>query len=145
MAVLLYLLFGRALVAAVVALSFGLHPISVESVCWIAERKTVLATFFALWSLIAYVRFTRESKTRFYVACVATYLLALLSKPITVPLPAMMLLMDYWPLDRLCRKTVVEKLPLFALAAVFGVITYISQSRTTTVYLPGDYNPGKCR
>jgi tetratricopeptide (TPR) repeat protein len=141
MAVLLYSLFGRALVAAVVALLFGLHPISVESVCWIAERKTVLATFFALWSLIAYVRFTRERKARFYLACVATYLLALLSKPITVPLPALMLLMDYWPLDRLHCRSVVEKLPLFALAAVFGVITYVSQSRTTTVYLPGDYNP----
>ncbi len=140
-AVLLYSLFGGALVAAVVALLFGLHPISVESVCWIAERKTVLATFFALWSLIAYVRFTRERKARFYLACVATYLLALLSKPITVPLPALMLLLDYWPLDRLQRRSVVEKLPLFVLAIVFGVITYVSQSRTTTVYLPGDYNP----
>ncbi|MCX5645398.1 MAG: tetratricopeptide repeat protein [Phycisphaerae bacterium] len=142
-AVLLYSLFGGALVAAVVALLFGLHPISVESVCWIAERKTVLATFFALWCLIAYVRFTRAPSRRLYLACVATYLLALLSKPITVPLPAMMLLMDYWPLDRLHRRSVVEKLPLFALAIVFAVITYVSQSRTTTVYLPGDYNPGQ--
>ncbi len=139
-AVLLYSLFGRAVVAAVVALLFGLHPITVESVCWIAERKTVLATFFALWSLIAYVRFTRERKKRSYIACVLMYLLALLSKPITVPLPAMMLLIDYWPLDRFHRKSVLEKLPLFALAAVFAVITYVSQSRTTTVYLPGDYN-----
>jgi tetratricopeptide (TPR) repeat protein len=141
MAVLLYTLFGQAIIAAVVALLFGLHPISVESICWIAERKTVLATFFALWSLIAYVRFTREPKTRLYIACIVTYLLAVLSKPITVPLPAMMLLMDYWPLDRLRRRSVVEKLPLFALAAVFGIITYISQSRTTPVYLPGDCNP----
>ncbi len=153
-AVLLYALFGQALVAASVALLFGLHPITVESVCWIAERKTVLATFFALWSLLAYVRFTREPKKRFYLACILTYLLALLSKPITVPLPAMMLLMDYWPLDRLrrCRggslwppsvgrHRGLPILPLFALAVVFAVITCVSQSRTTTVYLPGDYGP----
>jgi tetratricopeptide (TPR) repeat protein len=139
--VLLYSLFREAMVAAVVALLFGLHPISVESVCWIAERKTVLATFFALWSLIAYVRFTREPKKRLYLACAVMYLLALLSKPITLPLPATMLLMDYWPLDRLRRRSVLEKLPLFALGAVFAVITYVSQSRTTTVYLPGDYDP----
>jgi tetratricopeptide (TPR) repeat protein len=139
--ILLYLLFRETVVAAAAALLFGLHPITVESVCWIAERKTVLATFFALWSLIAYVRFTREPKKRFYLASILTYLLALLSKPITVPLPAMMLLLDYWPLDRLRRRSVLEKLPLFALAAVFAVITYVSQSRTTTVYLPGDYDP----
>jgi len=140
-AILLYLLFGEAVVAAGVALLFGLHPITVESVCWIAERKTVLASFFTLWSLIAYVRFTREPKARFYVACVLTYLLALLSKPITVPLPLMMLLLDYWPLNRLRRQGVTEKLPLFAIAVVFGGITYVSQSRTARVYLPGDYNP----
>lgn len=141
LAVLLYLLFGRASIAAGVALLFGLHPVTVESVCWIAERKTVLASFFALWSLIAHVRFAREAKTRFYVACILTYLLALLSKPITVPLPLMMLLLDYWPLNRLHRRSVLEKAPFFVVAAAFAVITYVSQSRTTIVYLPGDYNP----
>jgi hypothetical protein len=141
--VFLYMLFGKALVAAGIAFLFGVHPISVESVCWIAERKTVLATFFALWSLIAYVRFTREGKRRFYVASIALYILGLLSKPITVPLPAMMLLLDYWPLDRLRRRAIVEKLPLFAIAGFFSVVAYVSQSRTTPVFLPGDYNPAR--
>jgi len=141
LAVFLYLLFGRPLIAAGVALLFGLHPMTVEQVCWIAERKTVLATFFALWSLIAYVRYTRDPKRRYYLGCVVAYVLALLSKPIVVPLPVMMILMDYWPLDRLRRKSVTEKLPLFALIAVFAVITYVSQSRTAPVYLPGHYSP----
>ena len=140
-AVLLYRLFGQPLVAAGVALLFGLHPITVESVCWISERKTVLASFFALWSLILYVRFAREGKAKFYVGCFLTYLLALLSKPITVPLPAMMLLMDYWPLGRINRKAVTEKLPLFVLGTFFAVITYVSQSHTAPVFLPGHYNP----
>jgi hypothetical protein len=66
---------------------------------------------------------------------------SLLSKPITVPLPLMMLLLDYWPLNRLHRRSVLEKAPFFVIAAAFAVITYVSQSRTTIVYLPGDYNP----
>lgn len=139
--VFLYRLFGQPLIAAGVALLFGLHPISVESVCWISERKTVLATFFAVLSLISYVRFSRCGRLRHYVVCLIMYALALLSKPITVPLPAMMLLMDYWPLDRLTRRSVLEKLPLFVVGGVFAVITYVSQSRTAPVYVPGDYSP----
>ena len=140
-AVLLYSLFGHALIAAGVALLFGLHPMTVDSICWISERKTVLATFFALLSLISYVRFARFGKKRYFSGCVVAYMVALLAKPITVPLPAMMLLMDYWPLDRIRWKTVLEKLPLFLIGTMFAVITYVSQSRTTLVILPGQYNP----
>ena len=141
LAALLYGLFGRPIIAAGVALLFGLHPISVESVCWIAERKTVLATFFALLSLLVYVRYTRDPKRRYYAGCTAAYVLALLSKPIVVPLPAMLLLMDYWPLDRLRRKSITEKIPLFAIGSLFAGITYISQSWAASVHLPGHYNP----
>ncbi len=75
------------------------------------------------------------------VGCVAAYALALLSKPIALPLPFMMLLLDYWPLDRLRWRSVAEKLPLFALAGVSTVIAYISQLRTSTILLPGQYDP----
>lgn len=140
-AAFLYMLFGRPMIAAGVSLLFGLHPVTVESVCWVAERKTVLATFFALGSLLAYVRHTRDPKRRYYVGCTLTYVLALLSKPTVVPLPAMMLLMDYWPLDRLHRKSVAEKIPLFAIGAVFAIVTYVSQGQAASIYLPGDYSP----
>lgn len=140
-AVLLYLLFGHALIAAGVALLFGLHPMTVDSICWISERKTVLATFFALFSIIFYVRYAHLGKKRHFIGCLIAYVLALLAKPTTVPLPAMMLLMDYWPLNRLRRDSIIEKLPLFLIGTVFAVITYVSQDRTTIVILPGQYNP----
>jgi len=139
-AVFLYVLFGQPFIAAGVSLLFGLHPITVESVCWISERKTVLASLFALWSLISYVQYTRDSKRRHYMICVLAYVLALLSKPITVPLPVMMLLMDCWPLNRQSR-IVKEKIPFFVIGGVFSLITCISQSLTAHVRLPGHYNP----
>jgi tetratricopeptide (TPR) repeat protein len=139
--VLLYLLFGEAWIAAGVGLLFGLHPLTVDSVCWLSERKTVLAAFFALGSLISYVRWTQTGRRRHSLVCLLLYVLGLLSKPITVPLPLAILLLDYWPLHRLSRRAVVEKLPLCAMAAVSAVITYVSQSRTAPVFLPGQYNP----
>jgi tetratricopeptide (TPR) repeat protein len=138
--VLIYLLFGEPVVAAGVALLFGVHPITVDSVCWLSERKTLLASFFALISLILYVRFAQRRRTEFYFGCLFAYVLALLSKPITVPLPAMMLLMDYWPLDRFGRRSVVEKLPLFAVGGVFAVITYVSQGNAGGVHWPAGGN-----
>jgi len=98
--VLLYLLFGRAWVAAGVGLLFGLHPMTVETITWVGERKTLLAAFFALWSLIIYVYFTRKGNWKLYFGCMVMYVLALMSKPTSLPLPAAMLLMDYWPLGR---------------------------------------------
>ena len=139
--VLIYLLFGEPVVAAGVALLFGVHPMTVDSVCWLSERKTLLASFFALIALILYVRFTQRRRPGFYLGCLFAYVLALLSKPITVPLPAMMLLMDYWPLDRLGRRSALEKVPLFAVGGIFAVITYVSQSGTAGVHWPAKSNP----
>jgi tetratricopeptide (TPR) repeat protein len=139
--VLLYLLFGQIWVAAAVGLLFGVHPMTVEPVPWVGERKTLLAAFFALWCLVFYVIYTRKNDQRFYIWCFVMYLPALMSKPTSIPLPAVMLLMDYWPLGRLKWRTVYEKLPFFVLGGVFVVITYISQSRTSYAVLPGQYNP----
>lgn len=137
--VLLYLLFGQAWVAAGVGLLFGLHPMTVESICWLSDRKTLLAAFFALWCLILYVRFTRKGNRKLYIGCMVMYVLALMSKPTSTPLPLLMLLMDFWPLGRLKRRAILEKLPLFMMGGVFAVITYISQSRTAGVTTPGKY------
>jgi tetratricopeptide (TPR) repeat protein len=140
LAVFLNLLFAQPVIAAGVALLFGLHPLTVDSVCWLSERKTVLASFFALWSLVAYVRYVRGHGKRHYVSCIVGYILALLSKPIALPLPLAMLLLDYWPLDRLRRRSTTEKLPLFAVMGVFTVIGYVSQRRASWILLPGQYN-----
>jgi len=146
--VLLYLLFGRPWIAAGVGLLFGIHPMTIEPIPWIGERKTLLAAFFSLWCLIIYVYsqaanykpqaakdFRRSTKLS-YVICFVMYLLALMSKPTSVPLPALLLALDYWPLKRLKWRTVREKLPFFVLGGIFAVITYISQSRTAQTTLP---------
>ena len=79
--VLLYMLFKQPWVAAFAGLLFGLHPITVETIPWIGERKTLLAAFFALWSLIFYVRYARTGGQGSYLVCLLMFLLALMSKP----------------------------------------------------------------
>ena len=108
--VLLYLLFGRPWIAAAVGLLFGVHPMTVESIPWVGERKTLLAAFFALWCLILYVRYTRRNTWQLYVSCFVMYVLALLSKPTSLPVPVLMLLMDYWPLNRWRPKVIIGKM-----------------------------------
>lgn len=134
--VLLYLLFGQVWVAAGVGLVFGIHPMTVEPIAWASERKTLLASFFALWSLILYLSFVRNRKRSRHAGYLVAYLLALLSKPTALPLPLLMLLMDWWPLRRMSRQSLREKLPGLGLAAAFAVITYISQANTAVALLP---------
>lgn len=150
---LLSLLMGRPWPAALSGLLFAVHPLTVEPIPWVGERKTVLATFFALASLIAYVVYAKrkELKTRgpgprtgagaYYGASVAAFVLALMSKPTTTPLPLAMLLMDAWPLRRLRWRTVLEKVPFLLIAAASSVITFLSQARTAAVRMPGEYSP----
>lgn len=109
---------------------------TVEPITWVGERKTILASFFALWSLIFYVRFTRNSTWKLYVCCCVMYVLALMSKPTSTPLPLLMLLIDYWPLRRVRWAAISEKVPLFVIGGVFAIITYFSQSWTAGVVLP---------
>ena len=125
--VLLYMLFRRPWVAAMVGLLFGVHPMTVETIMWIAERKTLLTPFFALWCLIVYVGYTRRPGWKLYLTCWVLYVLALVSKPTSTPLPLVMLLMDFWPLQRLSRRAVVEKLPFLLIGGVSAIITVISQ------------------
>jgi len=124
---LLYALFGRPWIAAAVALLFGVHPMTVETIAWVGERKTLLATFFALPCLLAYVRYARRGGWKSYLACLVLYVLALMSKPTSTPLPLVMLMLDFWPLNRLSRWTVVEKAPFLLTAGVFAIITIVSQ------------------
>jgi len=139
--VLLYMLFGHVWVAACVGLLFGVHPMTVEPIPWVGERKTLLAAFFALWCLIFYVRYTRTNSRMFYAGCFLMCLLALMSKPTSTPLPVLLLLLDYWPLGRLRWRAVLEKVPLLVLAGVSGIVTIISQGRTASIEMPGQQSP----
>ena len=135
---LIYLLFGQPIPAALVGLLFGVHPLTAESIPWLAERKTLLASFFALWSLVLYVRYARQGGWKSLTASAVVFALALMSKPTTIALPALLLLLDCWPLRRLGWRTLMEKVPHFALAGVSAVITIISQARTSVATMPGE-------
>ncbi len=149
-AALLFVLIGRSTRAlwpsAFVAALFAWHPLRVESVAWIAERKDVLSTLFALLTLLAYVKAVTDAKEQgkgaalyrlpSYWLALLCFTLAMLAKPMVVTLPFVMLLMDYWPLQRMAdgrqpmanvRRLLIEKLPFFLLAAFSCVITFLAQ------------------
>jgi tetratricopeptide (TPR) repeat protein len=117
--------------SAVVAALFGLHPLHVEAVAWISERKEVLSTLFGLLALWAYVAYARRGGVGRYLLTAALLAVGLMAKPMLVTLPFVFLLLDYWPLDRLRRgrgsRVWLEKLPFFALSAVSSVMTLIAQ------------------
>ena len=134
-ALLLFWLFCRMTGAvwkcAFVAALFALHPLHVESVAWIAERKDVLSAFFWMLTLCLYVYYTEKPVIRRYLLVLFSFVCALMSKPMVVTLPLIMILLDYWPLKRFeSRKAnlvlwqLKEKLPLFILSAVLIIITF---------------------
>jgi tetratricopeptide (TPR) repeat protein len=139
-AVLLFLLLLRMtrheLASLVVAALFALHPLHVESVAWVAERKDVLSAFFFLLTLWAYVTWTERPSAVRYTLVVAAYALGLMSKSMLVTVPFVLLLLDYWPLGRrrvTWRRRVSEKLPLLAMAIAVGIVTFIVQHQIGAV------------
>lgn len=155
--VLLFLLLQRTTGAtwrsAMVAALFAWHPMHVESVAWIAERKDVLSTFLWLLTLLAYVRYAEQFKSRvsnfrfFYALALFFYALALMAKPMVVTLPCLLLLLDWWPLRRFQNNSfqqrepgaavshpgwgrlLIEKIPFFVMAGGCMVLTIVAQSR----------------
>ena len=120
--------------SAFVAALFAVHPLHVESVAWVAERKDVLSTLFWMLTVWAYVAYVRRPRLGRYVAVALLFGLGLMAKPMLVTLPFVLLLLDYWPLGRVAlgdwpawRRLVREKIPLLALAAASSVVTFLVQ------------------
>ena len=137
-ALLLFWLFNRMTRAiwksAFVAVLFALHPLHVESVAWISERKDVLSVFLWILTLCFYVYYTEKPAIRRYLSVLFCFICALMSKPMVVTLPVVMILLDYWPLGRLeSRKAnlflwqLKEKMPFLILTAVFSITTIYTQ------------------
>jgi len=124
---LLFRLYGALVPAALVALLFGLHPLTVEPVAWISERKGLLAAAFSLLTLLAYVRAARGGGRRWLATAAAFHAGALLSKPTAMSLPLLLIVLDWWPLRRLSRRTIVGTWPFFALSLACGAVTLVSQ------------------
>ena len=126
--------------SAFVAALFAVHPLHVESVAWVSERKDVLSTLFLLATLWAYVDYTRQPGRIRYLTVLLTFALGLMAKPMLVTLPFVVLLLDYWPLRRVAQRRSVlqlvrEKLPLLALAAVSSAVTFLVQQRAGALTL----------
>jgi len=128
--------------SAAVAALFALHPLHVESVAWVSERKDVLSTFFWLLCSLAYLQYVRRLNRRWYLGVVVLFILGLAAKPMLVTLPIILLLMDYWPLERFGRQParlgpageplspgflIFEKVPLLLLALAGGLATLFAQ------------------
>ena len=112
-----------------VAALFAIHPLHVESVAWIAERKDVLSTFFLMLTLLAYLSYVKRPNWGRYCLVALLFAMGLMAKPMLVTLPILLLLLDYWPLGRKrpVRVLIWEKVPLLALSAASSVVTYIAQ------------------
>ncbi len=155
---LLYLLLREATQALwrsfLVTALFALHPLHIESVAWVSERKDVLCGFFWLLTMICYTRYARKLRKVWYLLAFCFFILGLLSKPMIVTLPFVLLLWDYWPLDRLQRQGMsesalgeahgtmnpsyaetslkrlfYEKIPFLILTVVSCTITYLAQNK----------------
>src|SRR5262249_44168943 len=134
--------------SAFAAALFALHPLHVESVAWVAERKDVLSTLFGLLCLLAYARYAQprpdtpvsmaipgkvtstlqpQHSLRYYFLALLFLALGLMSKPMLVTMPVLLLLLDFWPLRRRIplRRLFVEKIPFFALSISSSVVTFI--------------------
>ena len=139
--VLLLQLTGKIWPAALVAALFAWHPLHVESVAWISERKDVLSTFCVLLALRAYANYAVSSKAKnpkskiYFALSLLAFALGLMAKPMLVTLPFVLLLLDYWPLNRMqnVQRMFAEKLPFFALAVASCVITFLAQQRGEAV------------
>jgi tetratricopeptide (TPR) repeat protein len=144
--------------SAFVAAVFAIHPLRVESVAWIAERKDVLSAVFFMLTLGAYVRYARKPSRTRYLIVALLFALGLMAKPMLVTVPLVLLLLDYWPLDRftyfssrkpktrivrrgtqgsIARRLILEKIPLLALSAGSSLITFFAQRQAVgSVELP---------
>jgi len=123
------LLIKKKEVAFITALLFGIHPMHVESVAWISERKDVLYSFFFLLSMIYYFYFItkKEKKTFHYLISIVAFLFSSLSKSAAVTLPVVLLLMDYYLKRKWEWKILIEKIPFLFIAFVFGILAILSQ------------------
>jgi hypothetical protein len=119
---MIYLVCGRIPVAFITALLFGIHPMHVESVAWISERKDVLYSFFFLWAAICYLYYRMAERRGFYYLSLSAFFLSLLAKPVALILPFILLIFDFLQGRKWDKEAMIEKVPFFLLSAAFVII-----------------------
>ncbi len=126
--------------SAFIAVIFALHPLQVESAAWASERKTILSGFFWFTTMAAYIYYTKKPGIRRYLLVLLAYGFCIMSKPTVVTLPFALLLLDFWPLERIewghsksgenktsIKWLIAEKIPLLAMASFLSIMTFVSQ------------------
>ncbi len=132
----------KVIVAAIVALFFGIHPMHVESVAWISERKDVLYVFFFMAALVVYYKYIHangKNKIGLYVFILFLFLLSLLSKAMAVVLPLIFLLMDYYKGRKFDKYVILEKIPFFVISLLFGSLAMHIQSQVGAITKLGTF------
>jgi len=141
---LLVRLTGAHWAAAMIAALFAWHPLRVESVAWAAERKDVLCTLFELFALLRYARYSRDKRPHDFYLALVCFALSLLAKPMPVTLPCLLLVLDWWPLQRLVQarsaaaglaRLALEKWPFFLLSAASCAVTFLAQRSAAVLSL----------
>ena len=125
--VFIFLICDDVFISFIAALLFGIHPLHVESVAWITERKDVLYSLFFLTSMITYLLFKKGRIKKYYYLSLIFFILSLLSKAMAVTLPIILFLLDYSLHLKLSPKNLIEKIPIFILSIIFGIIAIIAQ------------------
>lgn len=122
---------GNDLIAFITSLLFGIHPLHVESVAWIAERKDVLYGFYFLWALYLYILHTKQEKqfSKYFLFSLILFVLALLSKAQAVVLPVGFFAVDFLMKRKFTKKIILEKIPFFVLAVAFGLLAIKVQGK----------------
>jgi len=137
---------GTTWPSAFVAAVFALHPLQVESVAWASERKTVLSGLFWFLTIAVYIWFTKRPSLKRYIFLFLVYGLCIMTKPVVVTLPLVLILLDYWPLERAGKvssgRLVAEKIPLLILSAILSVITFAAQHKGGAVVALGKISLG---
>ena len=129
--------------SALVAALWAVHPLRVESVGWVAERKDVLSTFFFLVTMLAHAHYARRPRLGRYLLVFAAFALAVMSKPMAVSIPMALLIFDFWPLQRLSfrdrawMRPVLEKIPMAIAAVAVVALTFSGQARALSNLSPG--------
>jgi hypothetical protein len=127
---LIYHLANSVRIAFLIALLFSIHPVQMETVAWVSEQKGLLCTLFYLLAFIAYIRSAEKGKTFYTGLSILLFLLALLSKPTAITFPIILVSYDYLK-DNLNRSTLIEKIPFFAISALFVIVTLFAQKKAT--------------
>ncbi|MEI7597485.1 MAG: tetratricopeptide repeat protein [Bacteroidota bacterium] len=130
----------KLLVGFITALLFGIHPLHVESVAWIAETKDVLYTFFFLLSLIAYHKYdNQKANIKYYLFALVLFVLSCMSKGMAVSLSVVLVLIDYLKNKKFTKEIIIEKIPFFFISIIFGIIAIKAQQAADGFYNLSNY------